>query len=223
MFDALLALVDVGSAEGFLLAALSALAAGLIIAFAYMFRSVYTRGFAVTLALLPVVVQAVICVVNGNLGTGVAVMGAFSLVRFRSAPGGAREICSVFLAMAAGLAAGTGYLVLALALAAGVSLLSVLLLLARFGEMPARNKDLKITIPESLDYADVFDDIFARYTSRCELVSVRTTNMGSLYRLQYRVLMRSGAQEKAFIDELRCRNGNLEIVLARVAPEHEEL
>ena len=223
MVDMLLTTVDVGSAEGFLLAALASFVSGLIIAFAYMFRSVHTRGFAVTLTLLPVVVQAVICVVNGNLGTGVAVMGAFGLVRFRSAPGGAREICSVFLAMAAGLAAGTGYLVLALALAAGVSLLSVLLLLTRFGEMPARNKDLKITIPEGLDYTGVFDDIFERYTSRRELVSIRTTNMGSLYRLEYRVLMRGGACEKAFIDELRCRNGNLEIVLARVATEHEEL
>ena len=159
VFDALLSLTDVGSAQGFLLGALAAFAAGLMIAFAYMFRSVYTRGFAVTLALLPVVVQSVICIVNGNLGTGVAVMGAFSLVRFRSAPGGAREICSVFLAMAAGLAAGTGYLVLALALAAGVSLLSVLLMLMRFGEMPSRHKALKITIPESLDYTGVFDDL----------------------------------------------------------------
>ena len=223
MFDGLLALTDVSGAQGFLLASLSAFAAGLIIAFAYMFRSVYTRGFAVTLALLPVVVQVVMCIVNGNLGTGVAVMGAFSLVRFRSAPGGAREICSVFLAMAAGLAAGSGYLVLALALAGGVSLLSVLLLLARFGEMPARDKELKITIPESLDYTGIFDDIFRRYTRRCELVSVRTTNMGSLYRLQYRLWMREGMHEKEFIDELRCRNGNLEIVLGRVAADHEEL
>ena len=129
----------------------------------------------------------------------------------------------MFLAMAAGLAAGTGYLVLALALAAGVSLLSVLLMLMRFGEMPSRHKALKITIPESLDYTGVFDDIFRRYTSRCELVSVRTTNMGSLYRLQYHILMRSGAHEKEFIDELRCRNGNLEIALGRMAAEHEEL
>ena len=100
---------------------------------------------------------------------------------------------------------------------------SVLLMLMRFGEMPSRHRALKITIPESLDYTGVFDDIFRRYTSRCELVSVRTTNMGSLYRLQYHVLMRSGAHEKEFIDELRCRNGNLEIALGRMAAEHEEL
>ena len=216
-------LVSSVSTVDFLICCVASILLGAAVAGVYMFRHTYSKNFVVTLALLPLIVQMVITLVNGNLGAGIAVMGVFNLVRFRSIPGSAKDIGSVFLAMAAGLAAGTGYLVLALALAAGVSLLSVLLLLMRFGEMPSRHKALKITIPESLDYTGVFDDIFRRYTSRCELVSVRTTNMGSLYRLQYHVLMRSGAHEKEFIDELRCRNGNLEIALGRMAAEHEEL
>ena len=222
MFDALLALVDVGSAEGFLLAALSALAAGLIIAFAYMFRSVYTRGFAVTLALLPVVVQAVICVVNGNLGTGVAVMGAFSLVRFRSAPGSSREITLIFLAMCAGLATGMAYAGYALAATAAVCLLMVALYRLPLGDRLSPLY-LRVTIAEDLDYTGVFDDLFDRYTRRHRMEGVKTTNMGSLFELRYTVTLRDPRQEKAFLDELRCRNGNLTVSLTRNAPAHEEL
>ena len=223
MLEGLLAQVGLETAGNFLLAMGIALLAGLVIAGAYRFRNAGSAGFTVTLALLPMVVQVVIALVNGNVGAGVAVMGAFSLVRFRSAPGGAREIGSLFLAMAAGLAAGMGYLALCVSVAALVSLAGFILQAAHFGEPRQAVRDLRVTIPESLDYTGAFDDVFGRYLRTCELVSVRTTNMGSLFRLQYRVVLKNAAEEKPFIDELRCRNGNLEIALGRPASGHEEL
>ena len=199
-----------------LLCTLASLVFGLLSAALYMFRNTYTRGFVTALVLLPAIVQMVIMLVNGNLGTGVAVMGAFSLVRFRSAPGGAREICAIFLAMALGLADGMGYLVIAAIMLALVGLAQILLTLTNFGVCRAAEKELKITIPESLDYNGVFDDLFQTYTGSCELVRVRTTNMGTLYELQYHLTLRDEAEEKAFIDALRCRNGNLGITCGRV-------
>ena len=190
------------------------LALGAAIAWLYAFRS---------LALLPAMVQLVIMLVNGNLGTGVAVMGAFSLVRFRSVPGSAREISSIFLAMAVGLATGTGYVAVAALSVAVIGLAGLLYTVSSFGESRTQEKELKITIPESLDYTGVFDDIFQRYTHRWELVQVRTASMGSLYRLDYRITLKNAEAEKAFLDELRCRNGNLEISCGRVPSAREEL
>ena len=195
---------------------------GLIIAFAFNFKQKKTKSFMTTLALLPVIVQVVIMLVNGNIGTGVAVMGAFSLVRFRSAPGSAMDICAIFLSMAVGLATGTNHLVLAIVLALSVGLLNIIYTLLPFGKKDTAQKELTITIPESLDYTEVFDDIFDKYLSNCELVSVKTTNMGSLFKLKYRIDLKSDANEKKLIDELRCRNGNLEIMCARAADQNEE-
>lgn len=161
--------------------------------------------------------------VNGNLGTGVAVMGAFSLVRFRSVPGSAREICSLFLAMALGLATGMGYIGIAVFLAVVLNLVQVLLVLSKFGEGVSEEKELKITIPESLDYTGIFDDIFVTHTRRAELMRVKTSNMGSLYELCYRVTLKNRNTEKQMIDEIRCRNGNLTIVCGKVPVSREEL
>lgn len=171
----------------------------------------------------PAIVQTVIMLVNGNLGTGVAVMGAFSLVRFRSVPGSAREICSLFLAMALGLATGMGYIGIAVFLAVVLNLVQVLLVLSKFGEGVSEEKELKITIPESLDYTGIFDDIFVTHTRRAELMRVKTSNMGSLYELCYRVTLKNRNTEKQMIDEIRCRNGNLTIVCGKVPVSREEL
>lgn len=206
-----------------LLCTVTSLALGAAIAAIHTFRNRYTKGFVMTLALLPAVVQMVILMVNGNLGTGVAVAGAFSLVRFRSAPGSAREICSIFLAMAVGLATGMGYLAAAALFVLVIGGASILYTCLRFGEQKQLEKELKITIPETLDYTDLFDDLFTRYTAHWKLEQVKTTNMGSLYRLDYRIALRDPAQEKAFLDELRCRNGNLEIVCGRLPLLTEEL
>ena len=201
----------------FLLCLGCSLLLGLAMAFAYMFRTRYTKSFVVTLALLPAVVCVVILLVNGNVGTGVAVAGAFSLVRFRSVPGTAKEITTLFLAMGAGLIAGMGYLGYAVLFTVVMCAVFLLYNALDFGARrnAASYKTLAITIPEDLDYTGVFDDIFAEYTAAHDLVSVKTANMGSMFRLTYQVTLRDAEKEKEMVDKLRCRNGNLEISVSR--------
>lgn len=211
------------SGKELIICMLVALALGVVIALIYMFRSVYNKGFVITLALMPAVIQMVIMLVNGNLGTGVAVTGAFSLVRFRSAPGTAKEIISIFLAMAVGLAIGMGYIGLAVFFVIVMGIASIVLNLSNFGSSNSSEKSLRITIPESLDYGSIFEDVFEKYLRKWELVQVRTMNMGSLFRLEYRITVKNVIQEKQMIDDLRCRNGNLEILCGRVSSSKEEL
>lgn len=194
-----------------------ALVIGVILAAGYMYRARYTKSFVLTLALLPAAVSVVIMMVNGNVGTGVAVAGAFGLVRFRSIPGSAKEITMLFLAMGAGLMVGMGYLAFGLLFTVLMCLLSVVYSGLDLGA--ARNteayKTLNITIPEDLDYTGVFDGILNYYTTSYELVRVKTTNMGSMFRLTYDLTLRDVSLEKEMIDKLRCRNGNLEITVSR--------
>lgn len=195
----------------FLLCLGVALVLGGVLAVLYRFRNRCSRSFTLALALLPAIVCVVILMVNGNLGAGVAVAGAFSLVRFRSTPGTAKEIVTIFLAMASGLACGMGYLGYAALFTVIVSLLLMI-----YGQLAARhpetnNKLLRITVPEDLDYGGVFDDLFAEYTLSHQLIKVKTTGLGSMFRLTYAVTLRDSSHEKEFIDALRCRNGNLEI------------
>jgi len=210
-------LTAVISVTDFMLCLGFSLALGLVMAFAYMYRTRYTKSFVITLALLPAVVCVVIMLVNGNVGTGVAVAGAFSLVRFRSVPGTAKEICTLFLAMGAGLIAGMGYLGFSVLFTAVMCAVFVLYNRLDFGT--AKNaetfKTLTVTIPEDLDYTGVFEDIFAAYTRSHELVRVKTTNMGSLFKLTYNVELADASREKEMIDQIRCRNGNLEIAVSR--------
>ncbi|MBQ8616615.1 MAG: DUF4956 domain-containing protein [Clostridia bacterium] len=215
LFDT--SMVSVISVTDFLMCIGCSLVIGLILALGYMFRTRYTKSFIVTLALLPAVVCVVIMMVNGNVGAGVAVAGAFSLVRFRSVPGTAKEITMLFLAMGAGLIAGMGYLGFALLFTVVMCVLSLVYNCLDFGarRKAAIYKTLNITIPEDLDYSGVFDDIFKTYTASCELVRVKTTNMGSMFRLTYDLVLRDPAREKEMIDKLRCRNGNLEITVSR--------
>ena len=210
-------LVAVISVTDFLLCLGCSLVLGLILALAYMYRSRYTKSFVVTLALLPGVVCVVIMLVNGNVGTGVAVAGAFSLVRFRSVPGTAKEICMLFLAMGTGLIAGMGYLGFAAVFTLVMCGMFVLYNRLDFGtkKNAAVFKTLTITIPEDLDYSGVFDDIFAEFTRSHELVRVKTTNMGSMLKLTYNAELTETVREKEMIDKLRCRNGNLEIVVSQ--------
>ena len=195
---------------------------GLLIALCYMKTcKKHNAGFVTTIALLPAVVQIVIMLVNGNLGAGVAVAGAFSLVRFRSIPGTAREICMIFIALAAGLATGMGYLAFAVCFVIVTALLALIYARAGLGEKASKGKkSLVIVIPETLNYTEVFDDLFKEYTESNELVSVKTTNMGSLFKLSYEVKLKDASREKEFIDALRTRNGNLEIQCAKL-PENQ--
>lgn len=190
---------------------------GAFFALIYTYKSRYTKSFVVTLALLPAVVCVVIMMVNGNIGAGVAVAGAFSLVRFRSVPGTAKEIGTIFLAMGAGLTAGMGYLAYAalFSLILGIIMLIYNSISLKAKSISDKNKTLRITIPEDLDYTDVFKDLMEEYTSSFETISVKTTNMGSLFRITYNITLKDISKEKNFIDALRCRNGNLEISIAR--------
>ncbi len=201
--------------SAFLICTLTSLVLGIGIAFVGMYRSRSTQSFAVALAILPVVVQLVIMLVNGNVGAGVAVAGAFSLVRFRSVPGTAREIGVLFMAMAIGLATGMGYVGLAVISFVIISAVILLLTATNFGKAPAAERCLKITIPENLDYEGLFDDILAKYAKSYSLMKVKTTNMGTLYELQYSIVLKDENVPKQFLDELRCRNGNLNIVCGR--------
>ena len=201
----------------------ASLTLGIIIALFYMYKSSYNKQFVITLVLLPAIVGAVISIVNGNLGTGVAVMGAFSLVRFRSIPGTAKEIGYIFFSMAVGLATGMGYLPYAAVFTVIVGLISVLLSASRFGELKKPIKQLKITIPENLEYSGLFDDLFTEYTSFKKLKRVKTTNLGSLFQLHYDIILKDELKEKEFIDKIRCRNGNLDIICGYISDVSEVL
>ena len=218
-------LTQIISVKDFLLCLGVSLLLGLIMAFAYMWRNDHTKSFLLTLALLPAVVCVVIMMVNGNIGAGVAVAGAFSLVRFRSAPGSAKEIVTIFLAMGAGLIAGMGYLGFAVLFTVIMCAMFVLYNFITSGstKIGSLTKTLKITIPEDLDYTGVFDDIFAEYTKKSELVKIKTTNMGSMFRLTYNVTLRDASKEKQMIDKIRERNGNLEIMVSKQETHAAEL
>lgn len=207
----------------FFLCLIVSIVCGLIIALVYSFRNSTSKSFIMTLALLPAIVQVVIMLVNGSIGAGIAVMGAFNLVRFRSVPGSAKEICSIFLAMAVGLATGMGYLLLAGILVVIICAIQLIFSFIKIGDNTSVKKELRITIPESLDYTGVFDELFEQYTTSNELVEVKTANMGSLYKLRYIITLKDPNTEKQFIDDLRCRNGNLEISCCRAAFNQETL
>lgn len=220
IFDTILISADIDILT-YLLCLASAGACGVLSALAASFRTHASKSFLTSLILLPMIVCTVIAMVNGNVGTGIAVMGAFSLIRFRSVPGKARDIVVIFLAMTAGLACAGGYVAIALLFTLIVCLGMVIVSLIPMGS--ERSMDLHITIPESLRYANEFDDLFDKYLKAHRLIQVKTTNMGSLYKLHYRVEMKDAKQGQAFIDELRCRNGNLEIALCEVMGGVEEL
>ena len=201
----------------FLICTAVSLLLGVGTALVSMYRSRTTQSFAVTLAILPAVVHSFGGANAVILGAGVAVAGAFGLVRFRSAPGTAKEIGALFLAMAIGLATGMGYVWLAVMVFAIVSAVMLLLTAVNFGGADEHERVLRITIPESLDYDGLFDDLFEKYTKSCVLERVKTSNMGTLYELTYRVTLPDDHAPKAFLDELRCRNGNLNITCGREA------
>ena len=201
--------------SSFLLCTAASLLLGVLSALLCLHLGKTSKSFALAVAMLPAVVQVVIMLVNGNIGTGVAVAGAFSLVRFRSASGTAREISLIFLTMAIGLACGMGYVVLAVLFFALIAAFLLLLQHLHFGAVGENERMLKITIGENQDYDGLFDDLFQEYTASSELERVKTSNMGTLYELEYRIVLKDEHSLKAFLDELRCRNGNLNIICGR--------
>ena len=210
-FDSLTTLISIGVS----------IVLGLIIALVHIKTTNYTKNFIITLTLLPVLVQIVIMLVNGNLGTSVAILGAFSLVRFRSIPGNSREIISVFFAMVVGLAIGTGYLILASIFTIIVCLVIIITSKTPFGEVNKLERKLKILIPENLNYIEIFDEVFDRYTKKHQLIRSKTVNMGSIYEVDYYITLKKGINEKDFIDELRIKNGNLKIMMSIITNDEQ--
>ena len=218
MLNLLNSITAAGMTTGtFLLCILLSVALGIGTALVFSYRTKHTASMSLTLAIMPAAIALVIMLVNGNIGAGVAVAGAFTLVRFRSMPGTAREIAAIFVDMAVGRACGMGYVGLAVGFFLIMAVMVLLLTYVGFGDRANGRRQLKITIPEDLDYSELFDDLMEKYTTGSELMRVRTTNMGTLYELQYEVSLKDEKASKAFMDEIRCRNGNLNIVLGRIA------
>lgn len=195
----------------FLLCVGAAVCLGLLNAGVFMFRNRYSAGFAMTLSLLSPMVAMVIMLVNGSVGAGVAVAGTFSMIRFRSAPGTAREIGSIFLSVAVGIACGMGYIGLAAVFFTAMAVLTLALVLLRFGESEGTEKELRITVPEDLEFDEMFEDLFREYTREHRIDRIKTVNMGTMYELRYTVVLKDPKRTKAFLDAIRCRNGNLTV------------
>ncbi len=217
IFDSLFDSVDSMGPQEFIICVAAALAIGAVISVIYMFRNNYSKSFALTIAILPAIVAVVIMVVSGDIGAGIAVAGAFSLVRFRSAPGSAKEIVIIFLAMATGLLIGMGFIAYAAIFAAIIGLVILVCNTMKFTERKSEQaeKVLRITIPEDLDYTSDIDSVIDEYSSSMELVSVKTVNMGSMFKLTYNVTLKDLSKQKELIDKIRVRNGNLEVALMR--------
>lgn len=198
----------------FVICILTALVLGVLASVVFTLKNSHSGSLAMSIALLPAVVAVVIMLVNGNVGAGLAVAGTFALVRFRSVQGSAREITGLFFAVSLGLACGMGYVALAVVFFVMFSAALLLLTAVHFGESGGA-RQLKITIPENLEYEGLFDDLFEKYTMSHELIRVRTTNMGTLYELTYNINLKDRNISKKFVDELRCRNGNLNIICGR--------
>lgn len=200
-----------------------ALVLGLCIAFGYMFKNEYSKNLVISFALLPPIVAVLIMLVNGNIGAGVAVGGVFALTRFRSAQGTAKEITHIFLSMAVGLTLGLGFVGIAVILAIVVEGLNLIFSLTKFGVINDSRRTLKVTIPENLDYTTLFDDLFKKYTTHASLDKVKLRNLGTMFRLTYSITLKDAKQEKEFIDEIRMRNGNLDVLCSKLQTNSDEL
>ena len=223
-FESILTNVTSGlTVEEALICTIVSVLLGFVIAITYMASGSYTKNFAITLVLLPALVQIVIMMVNGNLGTSVAVLGTFSLVRFRSVPGSSKEISNIFFAMAVGLATGMGFLSFAVFITILLAITFFVLSKTKFGEVRQQKKILKITIPENLEYEGVFSDIFETFTTNHELEKIKSTNLGSMFELSYQIQLKKEIKEKEMLDAIRCRNGNLTVLLSKKVAGEEQL
>ena len=218
IFDTTSTGLDVRTA---LICAAVALILGIVVALTHMKTSKTSKSFLITLATLPLLVMAVMIMINGNLGTSIAILGAFSLIRFRSIQGNAKELLSIFFTMMIGLALGMGHVLFAIVITAITVVAILFFSYTHFLEPNQRQRTLKIVIPEDLDYEDVFTDVFKKYTSHAELMRMKTMNMGSLYKLTYDVTMKRGVKEKEFLDEIRVKNCNLKVLLSHPNLEEE--
>ena len=223
MFDSIIESVYATTGKEFLICSGVSLILGLLLALVHMYKNDYSKNMVIMLVILPFAVQTMLMLVKGSFGTSIAVMGAFSLVRFRSAQGNARELSSILCGVTIGLAMSLGYIGIAGCVFVFMSIIVIVLTSINFGVKKNCDRTLKITIPEDLDYEGIFDDIFDKFTSKCEVMRVRTTNMGSLYELTYDIVLKKDVSEKEFIDTIRCRNGNLTVMCGRPVTPRDEL
>ena len=218
IFDSTATGLDISTA---LIAAAVALGIGISISITHMLTSQTSKNFLITLAVLPLLVMAVMIMINGNLGTSIAILGAFSLIRFRSIQGNAKELLSIFFAMMIGLACGMGHILFGAVITA-IAIIAILFFsYTKFLEPNKNQRVLKVVIPEDLDYEDVFKEIFAKYTRKADLVRMKTVNMGSLYKLTYDITLKNNIREKDFLDEIRVKNCNLKVLLSHPTLEEE--
>lgn len=204
-----------------LVCSLTSIILGVIVALVHKYTSKYSKNFLVTLALLPILVMAVMMMVNGNLGYSIAILGAFSLVRFRSIAGTSKEILSIFFSMTIGLACGMGEILFAFIITLFVSAFEVLFCKLRIFDNDKKERILKINIPENMDYNDMFTDIFEKYLKKCELINVKTTNMGTLFEATYKIIFKNDSDDKEFIDDVRIKNCNLKVQISQKIDESE--
>ena len=222
MFNSIFDTTSAGlSVETASICAAVALVLGVVVAITHMKTSRTSKSFLITLATLPLLVMAVMIMINGNLGTSIAILGAFSLIRFRSIQGDAKELLSIFFVMMIGLALGMGHVLFAIFITIIAVAAIVFFSFTHLLDPNTYNRSLKIVIPEDLDYDDVFTEIFDKYTTKAELVRTKTMNMGSLYKLTYNVTLKKGIKEKEFLDEIRVKNCNLKVLLSQPESEKE--
>lgn len=174
----------------------------------------YQRSLAITLCMLPIILSVIILFIGSNIARAFSLAGTLSIIRFRSAPGDAKDIGFIFFDIAAGLACGVGLYGYGILFVAVLCLVIILLEKFKTFEKKNTNKTLRILIPENLNYEGVFDEILNTYTKKHTLTKIKTTDLGSLFELCYNVEMSDGVNEQEFINELRCRNGNLSIILS---------
>lgn len=211
------------SPQNFFICVAISLILGVIAAFCYMFKNQYSKTLVVAIAILPPIVCVLIMLVSGSIGAAVAVGGVFALTRFRSAQGSAKEITQIFLSMAVGLTTGLGYIYIAIVLVAVIEIVTIIFTLTRFGESSSKRRTLKVSIPEELDYTNIFDDLFEKYTTKSSLIKVKLKNLGTIFQLTYDIHLKDIKDEKKFIDEIRVRNANLDIICTSIVSNPEEL
>ena len=207
----------------FLIAVVASIILGFIVAITFMYKNTYTKSFISALILIPAIETVVIMLVNDNIGVGLSVAGSFALIRFRSVKGNAKELLAIFLAMTIGIICGTGYIALAVIFTLLLCIVIFVLALTDFGKQSDNDRYLKITIPESLNYEEAFDEVLNRYTRSYELDGIKTLALGSIFRLDYKIIMKDSKQLKDMINELRTRNGNLEIMCGKNSTNRDEL
>lgn len=195
---------------------LSALVVGMLISLTHIKttdKNTTSESLPITLVILPIIIALIISLIGNNVASAFSLAGAFSIVRFRSEPGDPKDISYIFFAMAGGLACGIGLYLYGIVFTIILCFIMIMLSKTNFGKSKDTIKTLKILVPEDFDYENAFDDLFLQYTESSTLTRAKTVDLGSLYELSYQVNLKNNVSQKSFIDQIRCKNGNLTVML----------